>query len=115
MNQTVMLIVATALGTAITTLVLGYAYYLLFVRKRMERRMMEMADIVQDRVKRGALEAGEELLPQFREKVTEGFKQALREFPTGELRSKAKSGIDLVEESLSTILGGFTDKGKPRS
>ncbi|MGB1581820.1 MAG: hypothetical protein ACPHER_09980, partial [Nevskiales bacterium] len=76
--------------------------YQLFVRKKMERRMMEMADIVQDRVKRGAIEAGQDLMPQFREKVTEGFKQALREWSSSDFRTKARTGMSMVEESLNT-------------
>lgn len=105
MNETFSLIAATALASSLLTLLLGYLFYMAFIRKKMERRMMEMADIVQDRVRRGATQAGEDLLPQFREKVTEGFKQALREWTTGDFRSKAKVGMNLVEESLSTLFG----------
>ena len=68
--------------------------------------MSELADMMQERVKLGALEAGEALLPRFREQVTEGFKRALREWSTGDLRNKAKTGMSLFEESLTSLLGG---------
>lgn len=111
MNETFTLVLITALTTAVTTLVLGYVVYLLVIRKKMERRMMEMADIIQDRVRRGALEAGEELLPKFREKVTEGFKQALREWSASDFRTKARTGMSMVEESLNSLLSGGRARG----
>lgn len=110
-GETFILVILTAVVTAVTTLLLGYAVYVLFVRKKMEHRMMEMAEIVQDRVRRGALEAGEELLPKFREKVTEGFKQALREWSTSDFRTKARTGMSMVEESLNTLLSGGRGRG----
>ncbi len=60
---------------------------------------------MQERVRLGAVEAGQELLPRFREQVTEGFKRALREWSASDFRKMTKSGMGMVEESLSSLLG----------
>ena len=105
MNQTFTIVLATAVLTSVTTLVMAYMFYVLFVRRRMEKRMQELAAIVQERVKQGAIEAGSELLPRFREQVTEGFKRALGEWSTNDFRKMTKTGMGMVEESLSSLLG----------
>lgn len=110
MSQTFVLIVATAVTTSFATLAMAYLVYVLFVRKRMEKRMQELAETVQERVRAGAVEAGTELLPRFREQVTEGFKRALREWSTNDFRKMTRTGRDMVEESLNTLLGGTKKK-----
>ncbi len=105
MNDTFTMLLATAVMTSFTTLLLAYVFYVLFVRKRLEKRMLELAENVQERVKQGAIDAGTELLPRFREQVTEGFKRALREWSTNDFRTITKTGMGMVEESLSSLLG----------
>ena len=112
MSETFVIILATAVSTSVMTLLLAYLFHVFYVRKRMEKRMQELAEIVQERVRAGAIEAGSELLPCFREQVTEGFKRALREWSTNDFRKMTKTGMGMVEESLSSLLGA---RQKPSS
>lgn len=105
MQETILLIIATAVLTAILTVGLMALYYHKYLNREIDRKLDHAAEEMEARVKQGVLSAGEELLPQFRDKVTEGFLRALSDWPSSEFTKVAKTGASLVEEGLSTIFG----------
>jgi hypothetical protein len=50
-------------------------------------------------------EAGIELLPAFQEKVEDGFKNVIAEFPQEGASSIAKAGATLIETGLNSLFG----------
>lgn len=106
MQQTILLIIGTAVVTALITLAAVYLLYLYRIRPELERQMKAAGDTMEERVRQGVLSAGEELLPKFREKVTEGFSRALADWPSSEVTRFARTGANLVGEGLNTLLGG---------
>ena len=75
-----------------------------------QARIRDLAEEFERWVESGAMAAGERLLPRFREQVTAGFKEALRDAARGEhveesVRAVARSGADLLEEGLRVLLG----------
>lgn len=104
------IIFGTALLSSSLTLGLVYLIYQASWKKRLYAEMDEYADIIKQKLKEGAIEAGEELLPDFRAHVREGFKEAMTDSLKGELlersaREVARSGSDLVESGLNLLLG----------
>lgn len=99
------IIVVTALTSALCTLALAGLIYRLWLHNRLERRLNLLAETMEQRVRAGVNQAGEDLLPQFRRQVAGGFRDALADWPTEELRSATRAGADIVEEGLSTLLG----------
>lgn len=105
MQGTILIVVSTALLTSVLTLVFGYVLYVYKLKPGMKQELARAGDELEERVRRGVVSAGKELLPEFREKVTEGFTRAIADFPTSEMTRMARSGASLVEEGLSTLLG----------
>lgn len=100
------LVAVSALCSAPVTIVLAYIIGRRYARAYFEREVDRLAGEFEERVKTGALSAGEELLPQFREAVRDGFTDAMRNWPRNEVRNVAKTGANLFEDGLNAILGG---------
>lgn len=110
MNSAAILVLVTALVTAIVTLALAALVYKLVVAPRLERRAEQIGEDLQARVRAGVQQAGEDLLPKFREQVALGFRDALAAAARGEhveesVRAMARSGADLLEDSLGALFG----------
>ena len=105
MQDTILIVIITALVTSLTTLALAYLLYRAKLKHELEASIKRLGDTLEERVHDGVLRAGDELLPKFRDKVTEGFTKALAEWPTSEVTRMARSGANLVEEGLNTIFG----------
>ncbi len=105
MGTTVLVILATALLSAALTLVGAYVAYRIRLHAEIERQVNELGPQLEERVYAGAKKAGEELLPKFRQAVTEGFLEALSQWPASKAREIARTGIGIVGEGLDVLLG----------
>lgn len=105
MNE-VALALMTALFTSVLTWCVAFAFYRARLSAQLEQLRDELAAEVEDRVRRGAIAAGEELLPNFRHEVTEGFREAMRGVARGDVaREMAKTGAEIVGGSLDSLFG----------
>ena len=103
-------IVLTAALSSLFTAVLVVAVVGWWMRRHYAREEQRLADLVQSRVRSGVLEAGEELLPEFRAEVTAGFLDAVKRLPQAGLmgetaRTMARSGADLLGAGLEGLSG----------
>ena len=111
MATTILIIVLTAVLSAALTLAGAYWAYRIRLHAEIEKQVDELGPQLEERVYAGAKKAGEELLPQFRQAVTEGFVEALSQWPASKAREIARSGIGIVGEGLDALLGARrTDK-----
>ena len=105
MNEFVLALM-TALFSSALTWGAAYAFYRTRLSQQLEILRQELAAEVEDRVRRGAVAAGEELLPHFREEVTEGFREAMRGVARGDVaREMAKTGAEIVGGSIDSLFG----------
>ncbi|HRD64693.1 MAG TPA: hypothetical protein PKY50_00910 [Candidatus Competibacter sp.] len=111
--QLLILIVAVAMASSLSTLVLGWIVFRRWVRPQMEIRLAELAELLEARVKAGAGEAGQELLEPLRTQVRCGLEDA-----AGNLLPQARSelGAEFRAAALESLPAfreevrkGFTD------
>lgn len=100
----------TALLSAVLTGLGFYYYYRSRVASKLEEELDEYAEIVKQRLKEGVEEAGESLLPRFKQEVRAGFKEAISDAIAGGMvedtvRSMTRTGTTIVESSLNLLLG----------
>ena len=105
MTTSIVLLVCTAVLSSLCTLGFGWWLYESRLRRRLESRMEELADILEARVHKGVKEAGIELLPAFQERVEAGFKDAMASLPEKGASAMAKVGASLIGEGLSGLFG----------
>src|SRR5688572_15500562 len=110
MLNALLIIVLTSVLSAVITLSLTYWIYEMRLRRRLEARMAELADILEARVHKGVKAAGIELLPAFQERVEAGFKDAMRDLPGAGATAVAKAGANLIGEGLNTLFGSRDEK-----
>ncbi len=103
MQQIVLIVIFTAVTTSVAMLTVGYLVYVKKLKPDLEARLGKVGDEVEERVRAGVLSAGQELLPEFRDKVTEGFTRALAEWPASEVTRMARTGANLVEDGLNSL------------
>lgn len=95
-------ILTAVMSSAMTLLVLWWLYRRR-AQKPLEAKLNQVADVIQQRVREGVTEAGEELMPDFRRNVALGFQDAVTTMSTPQ--GMAKTGADIVEEGLSVLFG----------
>ena len=109
MDSMLMWIVVTALASSVLTLVLAWLLWKTVGATRLEAELVKVQAEFERHVKRGVLEAGEQLLPAFREQVRLGFQDALKQSHAAgiaEGTAKIVSGsTELVMDSLSNLFG----------
>ena len=109
MNPMMIWLLAAALAGGIASLALAYLAYRLWGQSRLETALAEIEDQFEERVRKGVLAAGKELLPAFREQVALGFRDALKDSHAAgiaEGTAKIVSGsTELVVESLTNLFG----------
>ncbi|MEQ8353435.1 MAG: hypothetical protein RH862_18315 [Leptospiraceae bacterium] len=110
----------TAVLSAILTGLVFYYYYRSRVAAKLEEELDEYAEIVKQRLKDGVEEAGESMLPRFKEEVRSGFREAITDALSGQMvedtvRAMTKSGTTIVESSLNLLLGRRDSEGRPGS
>lgn len=99
--------VLSALFTSVLTWFLAYVFYRARLSEQVEVLREELAEEVEARVRAGAIAAGQELLPDFRREVTEGFREAMRGVARGDMaKEMAKTGAEIFGGSLDTLFGG---------
>jgi GTP cyclohydrolase III len=117
MVHDVMLLVLTALMSSVITLSLAYLISRLYLQPRFERQLQQIQAEFEARVKAGVRNAGDELLPDFRQQVKLGFTDALSESHTAGLveeTAKVMSvGKDLGAGIVETGLNALFGRGKP--
>lgn len=117
MIHDVLLVLLTALTSSAVTLLLAYYIYSRHLQVRLDRQLEQIQIAFEARVKSGVLEAGQELLPQFREQVKLGFTDALAQSHTAGLveeTAKVMSvGKDLGAGIVETGLNALFGLGKP--
>lgn len=95
-----------ALFTSAITWCVAYAFYRARLSTQLEVLREELAVEVENRVRLGAMAAGQELLPDFRQAVTEGFRDAMRGVARGDVaREMARTGAEIVGGSLDSLFG----------
>lgn len=111
--QLLILIVATAVISSLSTLVLGWIAFRRWIRPRMETRLAEFADLLEARVKAGANAAGRELLEPLRAQVRGGLEEAAADLIpkartelTAGFRTAAAESLPAFREEVRK---GFTD------
>lgn len=108
MLTTLVIVIATAALSSLLTLGLGYWLYEIRWRARLEKRIAELAEVLEARVHKGVKEAGIELLPEFQARVEAGFRNALTSMPEKGATAMAKAGASLIEDGLNTLFGRDT-------
>lgn len=93
----------SALATSVLTWLLAWLFYRSRLSQRMDALREDIASELEERVRRGVLSAGEEMLPEFRKQVTEGFLDAVRR--TGTVSGMAKTSAEIVGSSLENWFG----------
>lgn len=105
----------TAVFSSAMTWCLAYLFYKARLANQMDQMRQELADEVEERVRRGAVSAGEELLPEFRREVTEGFREAMRGVARGDMaKEMARTGAEIVGGSLDSLFGAAKKRSKLR-
>ena len=109
MMETLIVVTATAVLSSVLTLLLAYLFYRKRIEPALEARMGRVQDEFEQRVQRGVSNAGQELLPAFRQEVANGFRDALQGITAdrlGEGTARAMSrGADLFEKGLRGLFG----------
>lgn len=100
-----MTLLLTAVLSSLCTLGLVWGLYELRLRRRLETRVGEIADLLEARVHKGVRDAGIELLPAFQERVEAGFRDAMAAIPEKGATAMAKAGANLIGEGLNTLFG----------
>lgn len=117
MIHDVLLVSLTALASSAMTLLLAYVIHRRHLRPQLDQQLEQVQVEFEARVKAGVLEAGQELLPQFREQVKLGFTDALAASHTAGLveeTAKVMSvGKDLGAGIVETGLNALFGLGKP--
>lgn len=117
MIHDVLLVSLTALASSTVTLLLAYLIYRRHLQPQLDQQLEQVQVEFEARVKAGVLEAGQELLPQFREQVKLGFTDALAASHTAGLveeTAKVMSvGKDLGAGIVETGLNALFGLGKP--
>ena len=102
-------VVVAALAGSVVTLALAWGVYRVWGRAQLDAELVKIQAEFERHVKRGVLEAGEQLLPAFREQVRLGFQDALKQSHAAgiaEGTAKIVSGsTELVMDSLSNLFG----------
>jgi len=111
-GQLLILIIATALVSSLSTLVLGLFVFQRWIRPRLEMRLAAFAELLEARVKAGANAAGQDLLPLLREQVHGGVEDAATEL-LPRVRAELTAGFqEAATESLPAfreeVQKGFT-------
>lgn len=102
----IIVIFATSLLSAVMTLLLASYVYRRRYQRQLEQQLKQVGEEIQDRVRQGVLDAGDELLPKFQDRVRDGFVEAVQKWDlSDDILNIAKSGADLVGDGLSTLLG----------
>lgn len=115
MSDPYVLIACTAFLSSALTILGAVLYYTLYLDKHLDHKLEKAADLIQEKVRSGVQEAGRGLLPEVRNEVAEGFKDAMASAMGGELvdrtaRVVAKSSTSFVEDSLNLLLGKPKEK-----
>ena len=102
------LILATALLSSVLTLLVALAWWRVFLKARLEAEREALANRLRERVKEGVTEAGQELLPAFRQEVEAGFRDALTGGIAANLIDKTagtalRTGVSLVSQGLDLV------------
>lgn len=109
MMETLIVVALTATLSSVLTLLLAYLFYRKRIEPGLEARMEEVQAEFERRVQRGVTNAGQELLPSFRQEVANGFRDALQGITAdrlGEGTARAMSrGADLFEKGLRGLFG----------
>ncbi len=110
---------ALALMTALLSSALTWCFALIWYRTRLRHQLDsvrdELAEEIESRVRKGAISAGEELLPEFRREVTEGFREAMRGVARGDVaKEMARTGAEIVGGSLDSLFGSNKKRSKMR-
>ena len=109
MNSMVLWLLVAALAGGVASFALAYICYRLWGQPRLEAALAEIEEQFEQRVRKGVVAAGEELLPAFREQVALGFRDALKDSHAAgiaEGTAKIVSGsTELVVESLTNLFG----------
>lgn len=105
------LVVLTALLSSLFTLGLARLALDHWKRRNLQRMLTEVGDVVERRVRAGAIQAGEDLLPEVKKRIQESFEHAILGLASGgtverSLEEAAKSGARKLGERLDSILGG---------
>jgi hypothetical protein len=98
----------TALLSSMLTWALAYTWFKLRLQNQLDAQIKSIEDEFERRVKAGVLAAGRELLPDFRNEVRVGFKEALAQSPLSMVEGAARTvgkGADLFGDSLNTLFG----------
>ncbi|MEN8720830.1 MAG: hypothetical protein ABF296_11275 [Oceanococcaceae bacterium] len=108
------LLVGTAVLSSLLTWLIAWAFFRFHLSEQVDRMKDDIGRELEDRVRRGVVAGGEELLPEFREQVKQGFLDALRSGPVssamGEAaRNVARTGAELFGSGFDNLL-----KPRPR-
>ena len=103
--------------SSLFTLAVLTIYLRTTLKNKINKEAKEAGDLIKERIHSAVMEAGEELLPKFRDEVKNGFTDAFTRALSGEIipqtaRQLAKNSQGIVEQGLSFILGRSSDTAK---
>lgn len=109
MNSMLIWVAVTAFASSVLTLAFAVLAWKLWGRPRYEAELLKVQDEFEQRVRKGVLAAGQDLLPAFREQVSEGFADVLKgSHAAGIAEGTAKivtGSTELLVDSLSNLFG----------
>jgi hypothetical protein len=115
--QTLIVVVLTAALSSLFTIGLAWLLFDRYGKWWLDRRVAELAKEAEERVRSGAVRAGEELLPGVREQIREGFEDAVASVASGGAADKtverfAQLSASALGASLGRLFG--MEPGKKR-
>ena len=110
LGTVVALVLCTAVSSSVITAILAAVLLRWRLQPTLERRLTELGEELEARVRSGVLGAGEELAPKFRAEVEQGFRDGVLAIASGQdlddsVRAFAKGSVDLIGGGLNSLLG----------
>lgn len=110
----IFLLLGTALLSSMLTWLIAWAFFKFHLADEVDALKQQIGDELEERVRSGVVSGGQELLPEFRKEVKEGFLDALRGAPVSgamsdAARNVAKTGAELLGTGIDSLL-----KPRPR-
>lgn len=109
MNTWMMILLSAALSSLCTAALLGLIYRI-YLAPRLQAQLAQVEAAFERRVQAGATAAGQELLPQFRKEVANGFRDAMKSYSASGLVDESAKVVErsaqLLEDGLRGLFGG---------
>ena len=109
-SSEIILVSSTAFLSALLTIGFSFLMFRFYLKQLIVQELGEFAVLLKQKLREGVKEAGQELLPDFRIEVREGFMEAMRAATGGQLIEKtaenlAKTSTNFMETGFNILFG----------